>query len=138
MDASQHEARLRILGSALPSDLGAGAAALRQHEDGEEITPEHEAEAIRLHTMLEVAFLAAAADGEFSEDEIRNLSANLQAWLQSELSAEFLGEVSRYKLKVGQTFVVADEVHYAGEPVLAPGAAVQLGIDPGQVRFLPT
>ncbi|RZL93977.1 MAG: ABC transporter ATP-binding protein [Variovorax sp.] len=54
------------------------------------------------------------------------------------VSTEFLGEVSRYKLKVGQTFVVADEVHYAGEPVLAPGAAVQLGIDPGQVRFLPT
>ncbi|RYF67804.1 MAG: ABC transporter ATP-binding protein [Comamonadaceae bacterium] len=52
-------------------------------------------------------------------------------------STEFLGEVSRYKLKVGQTFLVADEIHYAGEPVLAPGAAVQLGIDPGQVRFLP-
>ncbi|RYF71796.1 MAG: TOBE domain-containing protein, partial [Comamonadaceae bacterium] len=51
-------------------------------------------------------------------------------------STEFLGEVSRYKLRVGQACVVADEVHYAGEPVLAPGAAVRLGIDPAQVRFL--
>jgi iron(III) transport system ATP-binding protein len=52
-------------------------------------------------------------------------------------STEFLGEVSRYRLRVGQAIVVADEVHYAGAPVLAPGTVVQLGIDPAQVRFLP-
>ncbi|RYF35449.1 MAG: ABC transporter ATP-binding protein [Comamonadaceae bacterium] len=58
-------------------------------------------------------------------------------WLDGTVeSTEFLGEVSRYKLRVGETFMVADELHYAGEPVLAPGAIVRLGIDPTQVRFL--
>lgn len=89
----QKQARLRILGSALPSDLGAAGPALQQQQDGGEITAEHEAEAVRLHTMLEVAFLAAAADGEFSDDEIRNLSANLQSWLQADLTADFLADV---------------------------------------------
>jgi|GEM_PF-2465835 len=93
MDASQQQARLKILGNALPSDLGSAAPALQQRHDGEAITPEHESEAVRLHTMLEVAFLAAAADGEFSEDEIRNLSANLQSWLQTDLDGEFLADV---------------------------------------------
>ncbi|MEJ8857349.1 ABC transporter ATP-binding protein [Variovorax robiniae] len=60
-----------------------------------------------------------------------------RVWLEGVVeSTEFLGEVSRYKLRVGRTLVVADQVHYAGEPVLAPGAAVQCGIDPRQVRFL--
>jgi hypothetical protein len=90
MDDATHQARLRTLGAALPTDLGAAAPALQQRHDGEEITAEHEAEAIRLHTMLEVA---AAADGELADDEIHNLSANLQAWLQSDLSAEFLTDV---------------------------------------------
>jgi len=58
-------------------------------------------------------------------------------WLDGVVeSTEFLGEVSRYRLRVGQVSMVADELHYAGTPVLAPGAAVRLGIDPAQVRFL--
>lgn len=93
MDDDPLLSRRRALGAALPSDLGAGAASLQHQREGDEITPEHEAEARRLHTMLEVAFLAAAADGEFSDDEIHNLSANLSAWLQSELSGEFLAGV---------------------------------------------
>ncbi len=88
-----HEARLRILGTALPADLGAGGPALQQRRASQPIEAIHEADATRLHTMLEVAFLAAAADGEFSEDEIRNLSANLQAWVGAELDAAFFGAV---------------------------------------------
>ncbi len=61
--------RRRVLGEALPDDLATEAA--------------------RLHTMLEVAFLAAAADGKLSDDEIRNLTANLMVWLESELDDEF-------------------------------------------------
>jgi hypothetical protein len=62
--------RSRILGSHLPADLGADAA--------------------RLETMLEVAFLAAASDGELADVEIDQLVANLQAWIQGELEAEKL------------------------------------------------
>jgi hypothetical protein len=67
---SDRTERSRILGSHLPADLGADAA--------------------RLETMLEVAFLAAASDGELAEVEIDQLVANLQAWIQAELEAEKL------------------------------------------------
>ncbi|WP_038212190.1 ABC transporter ATP-binding protein [Xenophilus azovorans] len=60
-----------------------------------------------------------------------------RAWLDGTVeSTEFLGEFSRYRLRVGRVSLVADEAHYAGHPVLAPGAFVRLGIEPGQVRFL--
>ena len=60
-----------------------------------------------------------------------------RVWLDGTVeSAEFLGEFSRYRLRVGQAVVVADQAHYAGHPVLASGAFVRLGIAPAQVRFL--
>src|SRR5215471_1149687 len=67
---SDRSERSRILGSHLPADLGADAA--------------------RLQTMLEVAFLAAASDGELADVEIDQLVANLQAWIQTEMDAEKL------------------------------------------------
>ncbi|MDP3519187.1 MAG: ABC transporter ATP-binding protein [Hydrogenophaga sp.] len=51
-------------------------------------------------------------------------------------SAEFLGEFSRYRVRVGEVAMVADQAHYAGLAMFAPGAPVRLGIDPTQVRFL--
>jgi len=60
-----------------------------------------------------------------------------RVWLDGTVeSAEFLGEFSRYRLRVGQAVVVADQAHYAGHPVLASGAFVRVGIAPAQVRFL--
>ncbi|MBZ0231163.1 MAG: tellurite resistance TerB family protein [Deltaproteobacteria bacterium] len=56
---------------------------------GERVPDGIAAEAQRLHTMLEVAFLAAAADGKLADDEIRNLTANLQAWLHADLDQDF-------------------------------------------------
>lgn len=50
-------------------------------------------EAQRLHALLEVAFLAAAADGKLDDAEIHNLAANLQAWLDTPLEPGFLLEV---------------------------------------------
>ncbi len=47
-------------------------------------------ESARLHTLLEVACLAAAADGELAEAEIHTLVGNLQAWLGEELDSEFV------------------------------------------------
>ena len=58
-------------------------------------------------------------------------------WLDATVeSAEFLGEVSRYRLRVVDTALVADQPHYAGHPVLHSGAVVRVGIAPAQVRFL--
>jgi hypothetical protein len=56
---------------------------------GEKVPDGIAAEASRLHSILEVAFLAAAADGKLADDEIRNLTANLQAWLEADLEADF-------------------------------------------------
>jgi hypothetical protein len=56
---------------------------------GEHVPDGIAAEAARLHAILEVAFLAAAADGKLADDEIRNLTANLQAWLHADLDDEF-------------------------------------------------
>lgn len=96
MDATRRQERIRILGEALPPDLGAAALALVESEsDDDEIDLDEvqQAEALRLHTLLEVAFLAAAADGELAEAEIHNLAANLQAWMQAEIEPAFLFEL---------------------------------------------
>lgn len=61
----EQQERRRLLGSKLPDDLG------------DDVT--------RLHTLAEVAFLAAAADGEISDAEINLLVSNLNAWLGEEL-----------------------------------------------------
>lgn len=93
MDATRRQERIRLLGAALPSDLGAAAPALAVSEGDGALSPEAEREALRLHTLLEVAFLAAAADGKLAEAEIHNLAANLQAWLNAEIEPAFLIEV---------------------------------------------
>lgn len=60
-----------------------------------------------------------------------------RAWLDGVVeSAEFLGEFSRYRVRVGRLVLVADQPHYAGLELLPPGLGVRLGIDPGQLRFL--
>lgn len=51
-------------------------------------------------------------------------------------SAEFLGEFSRYRVRVGEVALITDQAHYAGLTMFPPGAQVQLGIEPTQVRFL--
>ena len=58
-------------------------------------------------------------------------------WLDGQVeSAEFLGEFSRYRVRVGEVALITDQPHYAGLVMFPPGAQVQLGIDPTQVRFL--
>jgi iron(III) transport system ATP-binding protein len=49
---------------------------------------------------------------------------------------EFLGEFVRYRLRAGELELVADQPHFMGEPGFAPGAALDVGLDPGQVRVL--
>jgi iron(III) transport system ATP-binding protein len=51
-------------------------------------------------------------------------------------SSEFLGESSRYRVRVGETVIVANQPHYSGLALFQPGAEVRLGIESTQVRFL--
>ncbi|MBF5005994.1 ABC transporter ATP-binding protein [Diaphorobacter caeni] len=58
-------------------------------------------------------------------------------WMDGRVeSAEFLGEFSRYRVRVGEVAVVADQPHYSGIGMLPTGTAVRLGIEPSQMRYL--
>ena len=58
-------------------------------------------------------------------------------WLDGQVeSAEFLGEFSRYRVRVGELALLSDQPHYAGVPLFSAGAPVRLGIDPRQLRVL--
>ena len=60
------------------------------------------------------------------------------AWLKGVVAArEFLGEFIRYVVKVGTAEIVADQAHYTEAHTFAPGEAVNLGIQPAQIRLLP-
>ena len=60
-----------------------------------------------------------------------------RVWVDGKVeNTEFLGESSRYRVRVGEVMMVADQPHYAGMSMFAPGASVRLGIEPTQVRFL--
>lgn len=58
-------------------------------------------------------------------------------WLEGVVeSAEFLGEFARYRVRVGEVALMADQAHYCGVPMFPQGAHVCLGIEPTQLRFL--
>jgi iron(III) transport system ATP-binding protein len=60
-----------------------------------------------------------------------------RVWLDGQVeSAEFLGEFSRYRVRVGEIALVTDQPHYAGMEMFPPGAQVRLGLEPTQLRFL--
>ena len=58
-------------------------------------------------------------------------------WLDGQVeSSEFLGEFARYRVRVGEIAMVADQPHYSGLQMFQAGEQVRLGIEPSQVRFL--
>jgi iron(III) transport system ATP-binding protein len=60
-----------------------------------------------------------------------------RVWVDGHVeSSEFLGEFARYRVRVGEVAMVADQPHYSGSVLFPPGAQVRLGIEPTQVRFL--
>lgn len=60
-----------------------------------------------------------------------------RVWLDGRVeSAEFLGEFSRYRVRVGEVALTCDQPHDAGVVMFEPGAAVRLGIAPSQARYL--
>ncbi len=60
-----------------------------------------------------------------------------RTWLTGRVeSSEFLGESSRYRVRVGDMVVVANQPHYSGLSLFPAGVEVSLGIESTQVRFL--
>ncbi|HEY9279448.1 MAG TPA: ABC transporter ATP-binding protein [Eoetvoesiella sp.] len=50
--------------------------------------------------------------------------------------SEFLGEFTRYDVRVGEQHITADQSHYAGLSLFRPGAPVSVGLEPAQIRLL--
>lgn len=60
-----------------------------------------------------------------------------RTWLEGRVeSSEFLGESSRYRVRVGEAIIVANQAHYSGLSLFPPGAEVRLGIESTQARLL--
>ena len=82
------------------------------------------AASFRPHTVLVTDAGTGAASAE-------------HAWLDGTVQArEFLGEFTRYRIRVGTQSLVADRAHHAGSREFAVGATVRIGIDPTEVRLL--
>lgn len=52
-------------------------------------------------------------------------------------TSEFLGEFTRYRVRVGSQSLTVDQPHHAGLSKFPAGGAVSLGLEPSQVRLLP-
>jgi iron(III) transport system ATP-binding protein len=50
-------------------------------------------------------------------------------------ASEFMGESTRYRVRVGQQSLSVDQAHYAGLPKLAVGTPLNLSLPPSQVRL---
>jgi iron(III) transport system ATP-binding protein len=58
-------------------------------------------------------------------------------WLAGTVeAAEFLGETTRYRVRVGTVALTADQAHFGGTPKFADGSPVALGVAPSQLRYL--
>jgi iron(III) transport system ATP-binding protein len=59
-------------------------------------------------------------------------------WLPGRIEAsEFLGEFTRYRVRLGGSHVAVDEPHHAGTGKHEAGRVVRLGLDPIQARLFP-
>ena len=59
-------------------------------------------------------------------------------WLDGRVeSSEFMGETSRYRVRVGEAVLVANQPHFAGLSLFMPGSDVRLGLECTQMRLLP-
>lgn len=58
-------------------------------------------------------------------------------WMPGTVEAsEFLGEFTRYRVRVGSHNLAVDQAHHAGLSKFPVGGAVSLGLEPSQVRLL--
>jgi len=59
-------------------------------------------------------------------------------WFDGEVKeSEFLGEFTRYEVRVGASVLTADAPHLSTTTIYPPGSRVQVGIDPAELRVLP-
>ncbi|MGZ9059072.1 MAG: ABC transporter ATP-binding protein [Burkholderiaceae bacterium] len=86
--------------------------------------------------------LAAAVEGNALSIRPHALTIAAQRsahgiWFDGEVQeSEFLGEFTRYQLRVGQALLTADAPHLSATPIYARGDHVQVAIDPAEVRLL--
>jgi iron(III) transport system ATP-binding protein len=74
---------------------------------------------------------------QVAEPGAPELSGGELAWLNGAVQIrEFLGEFTRYRIRVGTQTLVADRAHHSGSREYAIGATVRVGIDPSEVRLL--
>jgi len=91
--------RLRAAKRGVPANVAGAAPVLRRQLEAEqqgtaaEVTEADRIQARRLLAILEIAFLAAAADGELSDVEIVNLGNSISSWLGGEISVENIATV---------------------------------------------
>ena len=58
-------------------------------------------------------------------------------WLTGSVEQrEFIGEFTRYRVRVGEAIITADQPHFSGMAPFAERAMVSLGIDATQIRYL--
>jgi iron(III) transport system ATP-binding protein len=58
-------------------------------------------------------------------------------WLEGEVQeSEFLGEFTRYQVRLGEAVLTVDAPHLSATPIYPRGARVQVEIDPAEVRPL--
>lgn len=58
-------------------------------------------------------------------------------WMPGQVEAsEFLGEFTRYRVRVGAHTLAVDQTHHAGLSKFPVGGQVSLGLEPSQVRLL--
>jgi iron(III) transport system ATP-binding protein len=61
-----------------------------------------------------------------------------RVWFDGEVrESEFLGEFTRYQVRVGKNLLIADTPHLSSTPIFPPGSRVQVGIDDSELRLLP-
>ena len=51
-------------------------------------------------------------------------------------ASEFLGEFTRYRVRVGAHSLAVDQAHHVGQSEFPVGATVSLGLETSQVRLL--
>ncbi len=65
------------------------------------------------------------------------LSNDKHLWLDGVVErSEFLGEFTRYKVRVGTMLMTADQSHMSDSTLFEPGIAVKFGLQPSQIRYL--
>jgi len=100
-----------------------GAGSLRLPRGGDTPPPGRVSISFRPH-VVQMQEAKAPRDGSF-------------LWLEGTVeAAEFLGETTRYRVRVGTFALTADQAHFGGMPKFADGTPVAIGVEPAQLRYL--